>query len=385
MLECDGCGERYSQGINIHVCECGEPLRLEYFSGDIKKLGNVWKNYAEFLPLEVERDLTLGEGKTPLSKAPRISKNLEVNLHLKNETMNPTWSFKDRGTILSLQRAINLGRTKLGTVSTGNMAASVSAYGARNDIETFVLVPSEISDKKISQMQSYGPTIIKVDGDYGDLYYESFDIADQNIYFTNSNSPFRVEGYKTIAFEIFEEIEPDYIIIPTSSGGLFRGIMKGLTELKMSGIIDEIPTLISVQAEGCSPICEAYKSGKKEIKRWSEPDTLAGAISNPYPPGGNDVLSKLEENDGLCEKVSDEDITTAREEIAKEGIYCQPSSAVGVAALKNLRGQDRIEKGVDVVSIITGSGLKTGPTVDVDREIFQCDIDDLKTCIGRFF
>lgn len=384
MFECDDCGNSYELETDIQICECGEPLRLDLFTGEIKKGEDIWERYAEFFPLEIEDDLKLGEGGTPLSRAPKISKSLDLDLYLKNETMNPTWSFKDRGTVLSVQRALDIQKTKLGTVSTGNMAASVSAYGARRDMETFVLVPSDISEKKVSQISSYGPNIIKVHGDYGELYYESFDLAEGCIHFTNSNSPFRVEGYKTMAFEIFEEIKPDYVIIPTSSGGLFRGITKGIKELQMSGIIDYFPTLVSVQAEGCSPICRAYESGEEKIKRWSEPDTTAKAISNPFPPGGNDVLKKLKELGGICTSVSDEEIAAAQKKIAREGVFCQPSSAVGVAALKELRNKGIIEEGADVVSIITGSGLKTGSVYDTDEKTVRCDIKNLEDHVSNF-
>ena len=175
------------------------------------------------------------------------------------------------------------------------------------------------------------------------------------------------------------------MIIPTSSGGLFRGLTKGFKELKKSEIIDDMPTFISVQADGCSPICEAHESGKKEIKRSLEPKTIASAISNPFPPCGNDVLRKLEENGGLCERVSDEEILNAQSDIAQEGIFCQPSSAVGVAALENLRKENRIEEGADVVSIITGSGLKSGVVFDSEKTTYDCDLEDLKSHLGRFF
>ncbi len=385
MLECEACGKQYDLSEDIQLCKCGEPLVLEHSHGDIKEGKQIWSRYRDFLPLEFDERLSLGEGNTPLLKAPSLSKKFDVDLHLKNETVNPTWSFKDRGTIFSLQRAVDLGMKKIGTVSTGNMAASVSAYGARNKMQTFVLVPSDIVEKKIKQISTYGPEIIKVKGDYGDLYYESLEVGKDEIYFTISNSPFRVEGYKTIAFEIYEERFPDYVIIPTSSGGLFRGLTKGFKELKKSGIIDDIPTLVSVQAEGCSPICEAHESGKQEIKRCSEPKTIASAISNPFPPGGNDVLRKLEENGGLCERVSDEDILNAQSDIAQEGIFCQPSSAVGVAALENLRKENRIEKGATVVSIITGSGLKSETMFDREETTSYCDLEDFKNHLERFF
>ncbi len=378
MLICEGCGEEYDPNKNLHVCKCGEPLRMEYFQGKIRGENDIWTRYSEFLPIEVNEISSLGEGNTSLSKAPNLSKKLDIDLNLKNETVNPTWSFKDRGTILSIQRALDLGIDKIGTVSTGNMAASVSAYGARSGLKTFVLVPSDISEEKIDQMGAYEPIVIKVDGDYGRLYYKSFELEMDDIYLTNSNSPFRVEGYKTIAFEIYEDSVPDYLMIPTSSGGLFRGLMKGFIELEMNAFIDEIPTPIIVQAEGCSPICEAYESGRNEIKKWSEPDTLADAISNPLPPGGNDVIEKLNRYGGICEKISDRDMIAAQRDIAREGILCQYPSAAGVAALKKLVVNGDIEEGAEVVSIITGSGLKGSTTRHKDDITYRCDLKDLE-------
>ncbi len=384
MLRCDSCGNTYDLERDIQLCECGEPLRLEYFTGDVKDVSDIWKRYGDFLPFEGRCDLRLGEGRTPIVKANKLSRQLDIDLHLKNETVNPTWSFKDRGTYLGLVRALRSGKEKISTVSTGNMAASVAAYGARNEMETIVLVSSDIADEKISQIAPYGPTLLEVIGDYGELYYESLGLERDDIYFINSNSPFRIEGYKTISIEIYEELIPDYVMIPTSSGGLFRGITKGFVELQKSGLIDEIPTLVSVQTEGCSPIYRAYKSNEMKVSRWSDPDSIAGAISNPYPPGGNDVLRKLNEHDGFCTSVSDGEILEARDTISREGIYCQPSSAVGIAALKKMREEKKIEKDSKVMSILTGSGLKSvgGKRTENRR---KCELDDLEGCIREIY
>ncbi len=381
MFECEVCGNKYRLDRGSQLCECNEPLKLEDFFGEIKNDDWVMQRYREFLPFEVSEDYTLGEGGTPLTKAERISRSSSVDLFLKNETVNPTWSFKDRGTVIDLQRVVKIGYDLVSTVSTGNMAASVSAYCTHVGIDCVVLVPSDISDKKLDQISVYAPHIIKVDGDYGDLYYEVQ--KNEEIYSSISNSPFRIEGYKTISFEIAEEIEPDYVMIPTSSGGLFRGVMKGFTELKKSQLIDEVPTPISVQAEGCSPIYRAYKNGKKEIERWSAPETLAEAISNPYPPGGNSVLRLLKRFDGICEAVSDDEILSAQKDAAREGIFCQPSSAVGVAALKKLREKDEIERGSKVVAVITGSGLKTDKNPVNSTSMMARSLEDIGSTLTK--
>ncbi|MEF8873693.1 MAG: threonine synthase [Candidatus Thermoplasmatota archaeon] len=385
MLRCVSCGKTYTPKTGRQICGCGEPLELEYFSGKIKSGKTSWAKYRDFLPFDPSRELSLSEGGTPMIKANRLSKKYDVDLHLKNETVNPTWSFKDRGTVLSLQRARKLGVGRVGTVSTGNMGASVAAYGKRAGLDPMIMVTEDISDGKLNQIAVYGATIVEVSGDYGELFYESLDLSreDDQVYFSNSNSPYRIEGYKTIAFESVERLMPEYVMIPTSSGGLFRGMMKGFIEMDRCGIIDDIPVLISVQAEGCSPIYRAFRDERGSIKRWKEPKTVASAIANPYPPGGNEVLRKLDEYRGICTVVSDDEINSAQRKIVTEGIFCQPASTVGVAAVKKLRQNDAIEKGSKVVSIITGSGLKHISKNFIQPKVYSCEMSELEKWFER--
>ncbi|WP_456365507.1 threonine synthase, partial [Thermococcus sp.] len=290
-LHCPICGREYDKP--VQRCSCGEPVEFEPFEGEPYIAKTVWERFWDFWPVEPELELSLGEGDTPLVKS-RIGKELGVKLYLKNETVNPTWSFKDRGTLLAVSYALKVGYKTVGTVSTGNMAASVSAYASRFGFKAKILVSESASDEKLKAVSVYGGDVIRVKGDYGRLYFESLKLGESlGIYFINSDNPFRVEGYKGIAFEIAEEVTPDYVLIPTSSGGLFRGVAKGFIELKESGLIEELPTLVAVQAEGCSPICRAFKEGKEKIERFERPKTIAKAIANPYPPSGNAVLKLL--------------------------------------------------------------------------------------------
>ncbi len=334
-------------------CTCGGPLQLDHFKGSIKEGGNVWSAYRDFFPYNLSKEDSLGEGNTPLIRAKRLSTKFGINLYLKNETVNPTWSFKDRGTIFGIKRALELGYKRIGTVSTGNMAASVACYGAYHGSRILVLVPTDIHEDKIGQISIYGPEIIGVEGDYGELYYESLDMDD--IYFINSDNPYRIEGYKSMAFEIASDIDASHVIIPTSSGGLFRGIVKGYEELFQNHILSDLPKFIAVQAAGCSPIHRAFEEGEP-VKRWGPPHTIAKAISNPFPPSGDAVLRKLKELKGTCAAVNDHGIIEAQKNIARDGIYCQPASAVGVAALPQLIND--MGQGSKVVSLITGSGMK---------------------------
>ncbi len=355
---------------NEYRCSCGGPLQLDHFKGYIKKEGKIWSSHRDFFPYNLSKEDSLGEGNTPLIRAKRLSAKFGINLYLKNETVNPTWSFKDRGTILGIKRALELGYDKIGTVSTGNMAASVACYGAYHGLRTIVLVSSDIPEGKLGQISLYGPEIIAVDGDYGELYHQSLNIDD--IYFINSDNPYRIEGYKSMAFEIASELDASHVIIPTSSGGLFRGIVKGYEELIQNDIIDHIPRFIAVQGEGCSPTHRAFSEGEP-VKHWGCPNTIAKAISNPFPPSGDVVVKKLKELKGTSVAVKEDDILEAQKSIARDGIYCQPASAVGVAALPHLiKDMDRSSK---VVSLVTGSGIKVkAPSVKVKT----ADINKLK-------
>lgn len=361
MLKCTSCGREYSLEKPHQRCECGEPLELGLMKG-LPGIGRrVWERFSEFFPLELEPELSLGEGDTPLVRS-NLSRELGVKLYLKNEALNPTWSFKDRGTYLGIHRALQLGFKRIGTVSTGNMAASVAAYGARAGLKTYILVSSTMAEEKLKALAPYGAKVIKVRGDYGELYHRSLELGrERGIYFINSDDPFRVEGYKSMSFEIAEEFTPDYVVIPTSSGGLFRGIVKGFRELVASGLMDALPKFVAVQAEGCPPICRAFESGKERIERFENPHTIAHAIENPHPPSGNAVLRLLRELDGLCVSVTDGEILEARRGLGREGLFVQPASATVIAALRRLVEGGAIEEGSRVVGILTGSGLKVLP------------------------
>ncbi|NJE05311.1 threonine synthase [Thermococcus sp. M36] len=373
-VHCPACGKIYENP--VQRCECGEPVEFETFKGEPYIGKSVWGRFWDFWPVEPALELSLGEGDTPLVKS-KLGKDLGIRLHLKNETVNPTWSFKDRGTFLAISYALKAGYKAVGTVSTGNMAASVSAYASRAGLKAKILVSENASDEKLKAVSVYGGEVIRVRGDYGRLYFESLKLGEKlGVYFMNSDNPFRIEGYKGIAFEIAEELSPDYVLIPTSSGGLFRGIAKGFIELHESGLIDAVPTLIAVQAEGCSPICRAFSEGKARIERFESPKTIAKAIANPYPPSGNAVLKLIRDFGWSCVSVSDDEILEAQRKLASEGLFVQPASATGIAALKKMD----LPEGAKVVSILTGSGLKTAPHITGGR-IVECPLEELENCI----
>jgi len=396
VFRCTRCNKAFDAGEVHYRCDdCNEPLELELIkSGKIMKKEtmslNILKRYSDFFPfISLDEGLSLGEGFTGLVASESLAKAAGVGkLYFKNESQNPTWSFKDRGTYAGIQHAVKLGYKRIGTVSTGNMAPSVAAYGSKAGLETFVLVSNDIPAEKMNPISIYGPNLIRVDGDYGKMYYESLKIGRENdIYFLNSDSPFRVEGSKTIAFEICEQLDfamPDYVVVPTSAGGNIRGIEKGFTEFKLCGLIEKVPKMICAQAWGCSPIAYAYESGKMEIERFEDSHTIAHAIENPFPPSGNQTLRVLAKNGGMAVSVRDEEIIEAQGQMAKMGLFGQPASAVPFAAVKKLKKAGRIEDKASIVCILTGSGLKyTGAFEKHNLKSEKCKLDDLSAFIAE--
>jgi threonine synthase len=367
-LECIFCQKIYPLDLFFPFCpECKEPLLISYPSQKrnffLRREG--LERYLDFLPLkEINHNLILGEGNTPLLRLNRIEKKLKLSFVLaKNETTNPTHSFKDRGSAIAIQKSVSLGMDRIGTVSTGNMAVSTAAYGARAGLKTYVLLKEDISQEKLLSTALYDPVLVTVQGDYGHLFRQSYLLGQKfKIYFVNSVDPFRIEGYKVTGLEIYLQMKrqaPQYIFVPMSSGGHLIGLMRAFLDLKQAGFIQESPTFVGIQPKGCSPIAQAYAQRKSKFKRIAKPDTIAQAISNPDPPGGNIVLKMIRENKGIIIDVSDREILAAQKMLAEEeGLFCQPASATTLAALLKLSKNMEFESHDKIVLIITGSGLK---------------------------
>lgn len=324
--------------------------------------------FREFLPLAPDGvlDASLGEGATPLVRLERTARALGLPaLWAKNEARNPTGSFKDRGTVVAVRKAVELGFRRIGTVSTGNMAASTAAYGARAGLETFVLLKEGSSASSLQTAGIFGPRLVAVEGDYGAVFNASLAIGRKlGIMFMNSIDPYRLEGYKITAFEIYLQLgrrAPRTVIVPLSSGGHLLGIMRGFADLEREGLIDAYPQIVGVQAENCAPLVRAFDKGLATYERVSPGPTIAHAIANPTPPAGNAVLRLIRERDGLLVSVSDEEMLDAQRDLASaEGLFSQPESATTLAALRKLTAAGRVGTGEgSTVLIVTGSGLKT--------------------------
>lgn len=395
-LVCTNCGESYDKETKNFRCDkCGEPIELEEVKEGKISDGNpldqtLLERYKDFYPsLSTENNYSLNEGFTSLVSVEDMAKEYGISgLFFKNETQNPTWSFKDRGTVTGVLRAMNLGYKKIGTVSTGNMATSVAAYGARAGLDTYILVKKGIAEEKLKPIAIYGAKLIEVEGDYSKLYDESLAIGHENdIYFINSDVPYRVEGYKTMAFEICEQLgfeAPDYVIVPTSAGGDIRGIEKGFREFYKLGLIDKLPKMVAVQASGCSPIYNAFREGKLEISRVADPETIAHAIENPYPPSGNQVLRMLKKNGGLALGVDDGDILKSQKKLASLGLFVQPASATSLAAVEKLYKEKLLKESDNVVCVLTGSGLKYTAALDEhDLDVYTCKLEELNDFIKK--
>ncbi len=372
-LECLFCAGKYPLNVFETFCpRCHEPMlisstpRKRTFALD-RRLS--LEKYRNFLPLaRVDAALSLGEGDTPLLPLERIRRRHHLPpVYAKNETANPTQSFKDRGTAVAVQKAVALGIRTIGTLSTGNMAGSTAAYGAKAGLKTVLLLKEDTPDDKIRAAGIFGPILLKVRGDYGELFARSLEAGGKcGIYFMNSVDPLRIEGYKVTGYEIFQQLGgrvPRYIFVPASSGGHLIGLIRAFFDLKEERLSTDLPIFVGVQAGGCSPIARAYAAGKERVSRFRRAETIAHAISNPAPPGGNLTLKLILENRGMVMAVTDPEILTAQRELAElEGIFADPASATVLAALTKLSRRQRMSLKDEIVLIITGSGLKSMET-----------------------
>jgi threonine synthase len=373
-LECPFCGIKKPLDVFDPFCSrCGEPMLISYprlirrFHPE-KALS--LEKYREYLPISrVDIKLSQGEGGTPLAPLERLRRKWSLPpLFAKNETMNPTQSFKDRGTAVAIQKAAALGIKKIGTVSTGNMAASTAAYGAKAGLEVFIFLKEDSTPEKIRSTGIHGAVLFKVRGDYGRLFDESYEIGRRHgIYFINSVDPLRIEGYKVTGYEIYGQLEnrlPRLLFCPVSSGGHLIGLMRAFLDLKEDGIIRDLPIFVGVQAAGCAPLARAFARGDEKFRRVLKTDTIAHAISNPAPPAGNLLLKWLRETGGMIIQVTDREILAAQRELAEmEGIFADPASATTLAGLIKLSKKRHILLRGEIVLVITGSGLKSMETL----------------------
>ncbi|MEM3823300.1 MAG: threonine synthase [Candidatus Bathyarchaeia archaeon] len=366
-LECTACGAKFEAYPPQHRCiKCGNPLEYKC-NNDALKTGKFvgpftfWR-YKKFLP-KVRNVVSMGEGGTPLIKARRLAKSVGINnLFFKDETRNPTNSFRDRCAALIVSNAVDLGYKSVVCATNGNLGASLAAYCAKSGLTCHVVVPRNVDMGKLAQMLIYDAII----EEHGEIVDDSLERADELAkemgWYQGSAefNPLSIEALKTIAYEVYEQMGvPDWFIASMGSGGTLYAVWKGFKELKIRGEIDSTPKMVGVQAEGCSPIIKAYMQNIYEPALKTKPSTHALAILVKDPWYGKLALKAVKESKGNAASVSDEEIFSAEQEIAKhEGIFAEPASAATYAALKKLTNKQVIDKKDKVVCLITGSGLK---------------------------
>jgi len=372
-LECSICGARYSHKEIHTICKkCGGTLLVRYDLEAIRENlrkddlsgrgGTLWR-FFEFLPIEEREDvITLGEGYTPILRA----KNLGFRkLWIKDESFNPTGTFKARGMAVAVSKAKSFGIKDIVLPSAGNAAAALSFYCAKAGIKAHIFMPEDSPEVTKRECLVSGAEVRFVKGSIADAGKLAKAEAEKMGWFDMSTlkEPYRLEGKKTMGFEIAEcfgwEL-PDAIIYPTGGGTGLIGIWKAFQELEEMGWLNgNKPRMISVQASGCAPIVKAFKEGKEVAEVWKSPNTIAAGLKVPKPYADRLILRVLRESNGLAVSVSDEEILHAIRELARsEGIYACPEGAATYAALKKLMESGNLSEDERVLLINTGSGLK---------------------------
>jgi threonine synthase len=378
QLRCFNCHTRYpTENTNYQCKECGGLLEITFkISGRKAPWKNrslsVWK-YRELLPINDDRFITtLAEGGTGLHPCPHLGREIGLKkLYVKNEGENPTGSFKDRGMTVALSKARELGKKKVVCASTGNTAASLAAYSARAGLTCIVIVPEgKVAAGKMLQVMIHDASIFQVRGDFDEAMKAVVTLTERRkaFYLMNSLNPFRLEGQKTLAYEVCDQLDgktPDTLVLPVGNGGNISAIWKGYSEYNMLGITKTRPRMIGVQAEGASPIAKAVRHRQERIQPVTHPRTIASAIRIGSPVNWTKVLPAINESHGTAETVSDREILRAQRDLAsKEGIFVEPASAASIAGLRKSREAGRIDRSDLVVCVTTGHGLKDPSVVD---------------------
>lgn len=378
-LVCRECGREYPTTLR-HICdECFGPLDVVYDYGEITltpdsfhgRVKSLWR-YHELLPLiDPGKAVDLGAGFTQLHRSVGLAERLGLkNLYIKNDSVNPSFSFKDRPASVAVSKSIEFGLQAVGCPSTGNLAAATAAHAARAGIPCYIFVPSDIEPTKIVQALAYGAQVVAVKGTYDDanrLLTQAADIYQIGVVNVNIR-PYYVEGSKTLGFEVAEQLgwrAPDHAIVPTASGALLCAISKGLEELVEVGLLNEVETKITAaQGAGCAPIVDAFKSGEDVITPVEKPSTIAKSLAIGDPGDGVYALRKIRGSGGYAEDPSDQEIIDGIRLLAKtEGVFTEPAGGVAVAVLKRLVDDGRIDRDETVVCFVTGNGLKTPEAV----------------------
>ena len=341
--------------------KCGGLLEVIVRHKEVKfdqfKGRGVWR-YRQLIPGKYEKIVTLNEGATPLIKSRRFA-----SAYFKFEGANPTGSFKDRGMTVAMSSAASLNYKVVVAASTGNTAASAAAYASRAGLKSYIVLPKgKVALGKLAQSILYGATVIEIESNFDVALNSVMKLYKEHriVYPLNSFNPWRLEGQKTIAFEIYEEIGvPENVIVPVGNAGNIYAIWKGFNELYEAGVIDRVPRMIGVQAEGAAPIAKAIEKGLSTPEFVENPETVATAIRIGKPVNWKKAMKAIQQSKGLAIAISDNEILEAQKELARtEGIGAEPASAASLAGYKKLLEKGIIDEGQSTVMILTGHALK---------------------------
>jgi threonine synthase len=378
-LRCRACGQPQELGPSFVCPACFGPLEVVYDYAVARerltpetiagRAPGVWR-YLELLPVERAPERGLAVGSTALVRADRLARALDLGtgttLHLKDDTRNPTLSFKDRVVAVATARAVEFGFDTLACASTGNLAGATAAAAAAAGLRAFVFVPSDLEPAKVEHALSYGATVVRVDGTYDDINRLSLEIADEEGWaFVNVNlRPFYAEGSKTIAFEVAEQLGwrlPDVLVGPIASGSMFTKIAKGFDELAEIGLVErKAVRFVGAQPEGCSPVATAFGDGVDEIRPVRTPDTIVRSLAIGSPADGGYALDLARRTGGSIEGIPDAATAAAIRRLARtEGIFVETAGGVTTAAVEAARARGVIRDGDEVVAILSGNGVKT--------------------------
>lgn len=404
-LRCRECARTYPAEA-LHVCDfCFGPLEVTY---DYERIASVitrdriaagprsiWR-YADLLPVHDEHPVELGAGFTPLVRADRLAAELGLHdLWIKDDTANPTGSFKDRVVSVALTKARQLGFKIAACASTGNLANSVAAHAARAGMESVVLIPHDLERSKVTMSSVYGGRVVAVEGSYDDVNRLCAELTSEqpSWAFVNVNvRTYYAEGSKTLAFEVAEQLgwqAPDHVVVPIGSGSQLTKIAKGFSELWKVGLLDEEPSVrvSGAQATGCSPVATAFSEGTDAI-RPVKPNTIAKSLAIGNPADGYYALDTIRSSGGSCAAVTDDEVLDGIRLLARtEGIFAETAGGVTIATLAKLAASGVIRPDERVVAMVTGHGLKTvealattvgptatiAPTLDAFDEAFAND------------
>ena len=390
-LSCRECGRTYPAEA-LHVCDfCFGPLEVTYDYERVaatisrERIGagprTIWR-YADLLPVRDSAPVDLGAGFTPLVRADRLAAELGLGeLWIKDDTANPTGSFKDRVVSVALTKARQLGFKVAACASTGNLANSVAAHAARAGMDSVVLIPHDLERAKVTMTSVYGGRVFAVQGSYDDVNRLCAELTSEQPEwaFVNVNvRTYYAEGSKTLAFEVAEQLgwqAPDHVVVPIGSGSQLTKVAKGFAELYKVGLLDEEPSVrvSGAQAAGCSPVATAFAEGTDAI-RPVKPDTIAKSLAIGNPADGWYALDTIRTSGGACAAVTDAEVLDGIRLLARtEGIFAETAGGVTIATLAKLAAEGVIRSDERVVAMVTGHGLKTvealsdvvGPTATI--------------------